>query len=102
MTDAFKPADTFEGLKSQVGAMHRELEAYRTEELERQSAEGRREAAEERREQRQRQRQDRARAALDRARADAIRAIARLLPQAVKQAKAGKPALLRMILRATR
>lgn len=41
-------------------------------------------------------------AELQRARAQAIRAIARLLPKAVQQANAGKPALLRMILRATK
>ena len=47
-------------------------------------------------------REQKARRALDNARATAIRAIAKLVPQAVRQARAGKPALLRLILRATR
>jgi len=57
---------------------------------------------------RKREREERAAesaaAELQRARAQAIRAIARLLPEAVRQAKAKppRPALLRLILRATR
>jgi hypothetical protein len=42
------------------------------------------------------------RAAIDEARARAVSAIARQLPLALKQAKAGKIALLRLILRSTR
>jgi hypothetical protein len=62
----------------------------------------------EERERRKRERDERhaeaAAAELQRARAGAIRAIAKLLPEAVRQAKAKppRPALLRMILRATR
>jgi hypothetical protein len=62
------------------------------------------EAKEARRRERQEQLEAAATAELQRARAQAIRAIAKLLPEAVKQAKAKppRPALLRMILRATR
>jgi len=53
---------------------------------------------------REQARNDAAAAELQRARAAAIRAIAKLLPEAIRQAKAKppRPALLRLILRATR
>lgn len=71
------------------------------------------EEKERRLEQRREDRERRSKEALDRARAEAIRAIAKLLPEAIAQAKGSparrgqpavppKPALLRMILRATR
>jgi len=56
--------------------------------------------------QRQRERDEKNQADAERtilqARAAAIRALVKLLPRAVKQANAGKPALLRLILRSTR
>lgn len=66
--------------------------------------EGRKEDAEEQRREREEAADRAATADLRRARAAAIRALIKLLPEAVKQAKAKppKPALLRMILRATR
>jgi len=60
--------------------------------------------AEEKREERRRKDELRAEAQLRSARAAAIRALVKLLPEAVRQARAKppRPALLRMILRATR
>ena len=94
--------DQFTSLQNQIDRLSRELDGYKEEEAERLAAEERADQIEQKKEARRENRQAQAAAALDQARADAIRAIARLLPQAVKQARAGKPALLRMILRATR
>jgi hypothetical protein len=62
------------------------------------------EEAEQARRERDRRHAESAAAELARARAQAIRAIAKLLPEAIRQAKAKppRPALLRLILRATR
>lgn len=91
-------------LKQKIGDLDRELEGFRRHDLWLKSQEAKEEQKQDRKEERATQRQTRAKEALDRARADAIRAIAKLLPEAVKQAKAKppRPALLRLILRATR
>jgi TolA-binding protein len=80
------------------------LEAPTPEENAAEKADRLREEKAQRRARRQEERAEAAAAELARARAEAIRAIARLLPEAVKQAKAKppRPALLRLILRATR
>jgi hypothetical protein len=66
--------------------------------------EGRKDDAAARRREREEAFERQTRAELNHARAQAIRALAKLLPEAVRQAKAKppRPALLRLILRATR
>jgi hypothetical protein len=89
-------------LQRQIDQLTRELDYYKEREQAADTADAKAEAAEEERQRKRERKALIAQEALNRARADAIRAIAKLLPQAVQQAKAGKPALLRMILRATR
>jgi len=81
-----------------------ELEAPTPEETAQEKAEREREDRQQRRRDREEARAEAAAAELQRARAAAIRAIAKLLPEAIRQAKAKppRPALLRLILRATR
>jgi len=66
------------------------------------SEEGKREAREERGEKLRERRKVASETALAETRAQAIRAIRRLLKPAIAQARKGKPALLRLILRSTR
>jgi peptidoglycan hydrolase CwlO-like protein len=106
-------ADQLRNLRAQIASLERELQDYRADAERADTAEAKEDAREERREKRRENEQRRSKEALDRARAEAIRAVARLLPEAIAQAKGtparkGKPAtpprpaLLRMILRATR
>jgi hypothetical protein len=84
-------ADASRALKT-----HADREAYNG------SEEGKREAREERGEKLRQRRQIASETALAETRAQAIRAIRRLLKPAIAQARKGKPALLRLILRSTR
>jgi hypothetical protein len=81
-----------------------ELEAPTPEQTAEEKAEELRAERERRKRERDERHAEAAAAELQRARAGAIRAVAKLLPEAVRQAKAKppRPALLRMILRATR
>jgi hypothetical protein len=94
-------AEDIERLKSNASwweARARGLEE-RIEELE-----GKKQDAESQRRDREQAFERKAQAELQHARAAAIRALVKLLPEAIRQAKAKppRPALLRMILRATR
>jgi hypothetical protein len=97
----------FEHLLSKIAGLQRQIDEAQKltpQETDRQKRDEARSARMERKRQREEARAEAAAAELATARAQAIRAIARLLPEAVRQAKAKppRPALLRLILRATR